>query len=62
MPEDKPNLHPKIDTAFQEISFAEGLKVDIANGRIVKIHKGKYLAPEKNGIQKEVEVREDITI
>jgi len=49
----------KIDLALKEIDFGE-IMVTVSNGKIVKINKGRYVSPERNGVRKDIEIREDI--
>jgi hypothetical protein len=51
----------KINLALKEIGHGR-IEVIIADGKLIKICKGRYPCPEKHGVIKEIEIREDITL
>jgi len=52
----------RITLALREIDFCNELEVTIANGKIVKIHKGRYFVLKRAGVKKEIIIDEDICL
>ena len=52
----------KIELAYKEIGYCQDLKVCIADGKVVKICKGRYYRATRNGVKCEIVIDEDIVI
>lgn len=51
----------KIAQALKEIGHCESLKVEVADGVIVKIPKQRIFARARHGVKKEIVIDEEIT-